>query len=81
MNAALVSLVEDFSLVTFLPLNSKDQNSLLKVRSAVDKASGWVYGQGEERSVQQLLACAVGAESEQDRIGDLRDSLMVEDED
>ncbi|KAE8748434.1 hypothetical protein FOCC_FOCC004866 [Frankliniella occidentalis] len=80
LNAALVSLVEDFSLVTFLPLNSKDQKSLLKVRSAVDKASGWVYGQGEERSVQQLLACAVGAETEQERIGDLKDSLMDTDD-
>lgn len=81
LNAALVSLVEDFSLVSFLPLNSKDQKSLLKVRSAIDKASGWVYGQGEERSVQQMLACAVGAETEQERIGDLRDSLMNDSND
>ncbi|KAK3917672.1 GPN-loop GTPase 2 [Frankliniella fusca] len=80
LNAAIVSLVEDFSLVTFLPLNTKDQKSLLRVRSAVDKASGWVYGQGEERSVQQLLACAVGAETEQERIGDLKDSLMDTDD-
>lgn len=75
-----MSLVEDFSLVAFLPLNSKDQKSLLKVRNAVDKASGWVYGQGEERSIQQMLACAVGAESEQERIGDLKDSLMSDEE-
>lgn len=68
--------MEDFGLVSFLPLNCKDHKSLLKVRSAIDKASGWVYGQGEERSVQQMLACAVGAETEQERIGDLRDSLM-----
>lgn len=81
LNAALVSLVEDFSLVTFLPLNSHDQNSLLKVRNAIDKASGWVYGQGEERSVQQMLACAVGAETEHERIGGLRDTLMNDEDD
>lgn len=81
LNAALVSLVEDFGLVTFMPLNSKDQKSLLKVRNAVDKAGGWVYGQGEERSVQQMLACAVGAETEQERIGELQDSFMNDDDD
>jgi len=82
LNAALVSLVEDYSIVSFLPLDINDKKSLLQVRNAVDRAGGWVYGQGEEKSVQEMLACAVGAQTETDRIGDLRDALAEEsDED
>lgn len=73
LNAALVSLVEDFSLVHFHPLNSKDKRTLLRVSNAVDKANGYVYGANEQRNIQALLSCAIGAETEQDRIGLDRD--------
>lgn len=37
LNAALVGLVEDYSLVSFVPLNVKSEKSLLQLKSAVDK--------------------------------------------
>lgn len=85
LNAALVSLVEDYSLVSFLPLSVHDRQLLLRVRGAADRACGYVYGAGEERCVQALLACAVGAECESDRTGAVRDqytndSAAAEDE-
>lgn len=43
---------------------------------AVDKANGYVYGTGEERSIQQLLSCAVGARWESDRTGVAREKWM-----
>lgn len=43
---------------------------------AIDKANGYIYGSGEERSIQRLLSCAVGAEWEHDRIGVPRDTFM-----
>jgi hypothetical protein len=52
LNAAIVSLVESHSLVSFLPLSVRDKQLLLRVRSAVDRAGGYIYGAGEERSVQ-----------------------------
>ncbi|XP_066991714.1 GPN-loop GTPase 2 isoform X2 [Anabrus simplex] len=73
LNAALVSLIEDYSLVSFIPLNVSDKNSLLRVKNAVDKANGYIFGSGEQQSVQSLLACAVGAEFDHDRIGADRD--------
>lgn len=60
LNAAIVGLVEDFSLVTFLPLSIKNKQLLLAVRAAADKANGYVFGTGEERTVQALMACAMG---------------------
>ncbi|XP_022184721.1 GPN-loop GTPase 2 [Nilaparvata lugens] len=73
LSKAIVSLVEDYSLVSFLPLNIKDKKLIIRVKNACDKANGYVYGSGEERNVQALLASAVGAETEQERTGILQD--------
>lgn len=67
LNAAIVSMVEDYSLVTFQPLDVKQQDSLLRLKNLIDKANGYVYGAAEERSINTLLACAVGAETEHDK--------------
>jgi hypothetical protein len=66
--------VEDYSLVTFIPLNVKDQQCLLRLKNAIDKANGYIFGSREERSVQALLSCAVGAEYEHERTGFVRDA-------
>lgn len=64
LNAALISLVEDYSLVSFIPLDVSNQALLLQVKNAVDKANGYIFGGNEPQDVQTLLACAVGAVSE-----------------
>lgn len=64
LNAALISLVEDYSLVSFIPLDVSNQALLLQVKNAVDKANGYIFGGNEPQDVQTLLACAVGAISE-----------------
>ncbi|XP_063995070.1 GPN-loop GTPase 2 [Diachasmimorpha longicaudata] len=71
LNAALVSLIEDYSLVTFLPLDISNQGLLLQVKNAIDKANGYIYGGNEPQDVQTLLACAVGAVSENERMSTL----------
>lgn len=63
LNRALVGMVEDYGLVSFQPLDVNSQASLMRLRAVVDKANGFVYGAAEERSVNAMLACAVGAES------------------
>lgn len=39
LNAALVELIENYSLVEFIPLNVKSEKSLLELKNAVDKVS------------------------------------------
>ncbi|KAF4527506.1 hypothetical protein B566_EDAN016203 [Ephemera danica] len=73
LNAALVGLVEDYSLVSFLPLAVNDTQTLVKLQAAADKANGWVFGGSEPRNIQALLACATGAEFEHERVGEIRD--------
>lgn len=68
LNAAFVSLIEDYSLVSFIPLDISNQALLLQVKNAVDKASGYIFGGNEPQDVQTLLACAVGAVNESERM-------------
>jgi len=67
LNKAIVGLVEDYSLVAFIPLDIESDKSLLELKNAIDKANGYIYGSGEERSIQALLSCAVGARTESER--------------
>lgn len=48
---------------------------------AVDKANGYIYGNKEERNIQRLLSCAVGAQTEHDRLGKVRDMYHQDDDD
>lgn len=68
LNAALVSLIEDYSLVSFIPLDISNKALLLQVKNAVDKANGYIFGGNEPQDVQTLLACAVGAVTETDKM-------------
>lgn len=68
LNAAIVSMVEDYSLVSFQPLDVNKKDSLLRLKNLIDKANGYVYGAGEEKNVNTLMACAVGAENEFSRM-------------
>ncbi|KAF0299007.1 GPN-loop GTPase 2 [Amphibalanus amphitrite] len=69
LTAKLTGLVEDYGLVSFVPLNVSDKATMARVLRSVDKANGYVFGAGEERSIQTLLACAVGAEFQDDVVG------------
>lgn len=64
LNAAICSMVEDYALVSFHLLDSRSTESMLRLRNHIDKANGYIYKAGEEQSVNALMACAVGAETE-----------------
>ncbi|KAJ6632840.1 GPN-loop GTPase 2 [Pseudolycoriella hygida] len=67
LNAAIVSMIEDYSLVSFQPLDCSSDDSLLRLKNVIDKTNGYVYGAAEEKSINTLLACAVGAETQNER--------------
>lgn len=55
-------MVEDYSLVSFVPLNVQDKESMVAVLKQVDKANGYCFGVNEERNIQRMLSSAVGAD-------------------
>lgn len=67
LNAAIVSMVEDYSLVTFQPLDVKRKDSLLRLKNLIDKTNGYAYNAVEEKAINTLMACAVGAETENEK--------------
>ncbi|XP_065335849.1 GPN-loop GTPase 2 [Cloeon dipterum] len=73
LNTALVGLIEGFNLVSFLPVSVSDKKTLVRALAAADKANGCVFGAGEPRNIQSLLACATGAVPEHERLGELMD--------
>lgn len=62
LNSAFVSIIEDYSLVTFQLVNMLKEESLINVKNLVDKANGFVFKSEEGRHINSMLACAMGVE-------------------
>ncbi|XP_026740060.1 GPN-loop GTPase 2 [Trichoplusia ni] len=60
LNRAFVSIIEDYSLVTFQLVNLCKEESLLSVSKSVDKSCGYVFKAKEGRHINSMLACAMG---------------------
>lgn len=63
LNEAIVSMVEDYSLVSFQPLDVNRTESIIRLYKIIDKLNGFAFSANEEQNVNSMLACAVGAES------------------
>lgn len=63
LNEAIVSMVEDYSLVTFQPLDVNRTESLARLYKLIDKANGYAFSASEEQNINSMLMCAVQAES------------------
>ena len=60
-------------------LLSQDKECMLRVTRAVDKANGYMFGDMEERNLQSLMSCAVGAEFEYEKIASVQEKYMTTD--
>ncbi|XP_041366929.1 GPN-loop GTPase 2-like [Gigantopelta aegis] len=81
LNEALIGIIENYSLVSFVALNIQDKESVLRVTRVIDKANGFIFGDSEERNIQAMLSCAMGAEFEYEKIKDIREKYMDTDTD
>ncbi|XP_072357080.1 GPN-loop GTPase 2 [Scyliorhinus torazame] len=62
LNKKLVEVIEDYSLVSFIPLNVQDKETMKHVMKAVDKANGYCFGDSEKRTLEAMMSAAVGAD-------------------
>lgn len=60
LNSAFVSIIEDYSLVSFQLVNMFKEESLINVKNLVDKTNGYVFKSDEGRHINSMLACAMG---------------------
>ena len=55
---------------------------MLRVMKSIDKANGYVFGDLDERNIQSLMSCAVGAEFEYEKISRVQEKYMdIKDDD
>ncbi|XP_060703276.1 GPN-loop GTPase 2 [Hemiscyllium ocellatum] len=62
LNKKLVEVIEDYGLVSFIPLNVQDKETMKHVMRAVDKANGYCFGDSEQRTLEAMMSAAVGAD-------------------
>lgn len=62
LNSAFVSIIEDYSLVSFQLVNVLKEESLINIKNLVDKANGFVFKSEEGRHINSMLGCAMGVE-------------------
>lgn len=68
--------IYDALFCSFCSVFVQDKETMLQVRKAADKASGYVFGEGEDRTLEGLMSCAVGAEFEYEKIKNVREKYM-----
>ena len=78
LNAAITDLVQNYSLVSFVPLSVDNKQRMMSVKNAVDKANGFTFGPEEERGMKQLLAYSGGSNFEYAKTADIREGIMGE---
>ncbi|KAI2655085.1 GPN-loop GTPase 2 [Labeo rohita] len=59
LNVKLAEVIQDYSLVSFVPLNVQDKESMTQVLRTVDKANGYCFGDLEERNLQAMITLSV----------------------
>lgn len=62
LNTKLAEVVQDYGLVSFLPLSVQDKDSMSRVLRTVDKANGCCFGDLEDRNMQAMMSAAVGTD-------------------
>jgi len=81
LNEALTGLINDYSLVNFLPITVKSKERMLAASQVIDKANGYVFGSGEERTLRNLMGSAMGgSDFEWAKTGDIRATYMSDSE-
>ncbi|KAF0698026.1 Aste57867_11357 [Aphanomyces stellatus] len=70
MNEVFIEVIEDFSLVSFLPLQIEDIESLQRLVNAIDKSNGYVFDGKAAGSVM------TDREYQSERIGDMEERFV-----
>lgn len=77
LNQRISEVVQEYSLVSFLPVQVEDKESMVTVLNHVDRANGYnLGGLPEERNIQRLLSVAAGADFQFNRVMTVQDKYL-----
>jgi GPN-loop GTPase len=84
LHQVLAETVDDFGLLSFLPLDISNAESVGRVIAKVDKANGYIFSGQGSNSAQDMFQCAVQAEastSNYEKVADIQERVSVLRED
>ena len=56
LNRKICDVVQDFSLVSFVPFNIQNKKSILRCIQTIDKANGYLYGHLDDQDILNSIA-------------------------
>lgn len=74
LHSALAEVVEDYGLLSFIPLNISNAESVGRVLAQIDKCNGYVFVNGSVN--EDLFRCAIQADNPYENIADIKELLM-----
>jgi len=76
LHEVLAEVVEDFGLLSYVPLDISNAESVGRVLAKIDKCNGYVFTGTEGQSQQDLFNCAIQTETSQyETIADIQERL------
>eukprot|EP00028_Trichosphaerium_sp_Am-I-7-wt_P014670 CAMPEP_0168509074 /NCGR_PEP_ID=MMETSP0405-20121227/538_1 /TAXON_ID=498012 /ORGANISM="Trichosphaerium sp, Strain Am-I-7 wt" /LENGTH=120 /DNA_ID=CAMNT_0008526421 /DNA_START=510 /DNA_END=872 /DNA_ORIENTATION=+ len=79
LNSAICTVVEDFSLVSFMTLDIQDKESTLRVLRMVDKANGYVFASMDATQADMMELVATPDPFEAFRSMEIQDKYLDDD--
>ena len=74
LHSLLAEVVQDFGLLSFMPLDISKAESVGRVLAKIDKCNGYVFVAGQEQQ-QDLFNCAIQTDSPFETIADIQERL------
>ncbi|CAF0785346.1 unnamed protein product [Brachionus calyciflorus] len=66
LNKKICDVVQDFSLLSFLPLNIQKRSSIVKCIQIIDKANGYLYGHLDDQEIMESVGGTIDMEYNDD---------------
>jgi GPN-loop GTPase len=77
LHAVLAEVVEDYGLLSFVPLSITSAESVGRVLARIDKCNGYVFS-GSESSIQQdMFQCAIQADTTFEALSEIQERLSA----
>ncbi len=80
MNSVLIDVIEDYSLVNFVPLNIEDAETMKRVVAVIDKANGYLFGDLEgtvQASNSIFNSISHDTALQYERVGEIQEKYMT----
>ena len=71
LNKKICDVIQDFSLVSFLPLNIQKKSSIIRCIQQIDKANGYLFGHLDQQDMMTSVSCEINVDNEMDEDGDI----------